>query len=395
MTASPTRPGALLRAAGRGTVAGLAGVALMTVTEKLEQSVTGRPNSYMPGRTLKTMLTGSASPGEQSLLWNHAMHWGTGAALGALRGVWAAIGLRGPRAHLAHTAVRLATDQTLENATGMGAPPRTWPAGEEFIDIAHKALYSLTTGLVAEHLIAPSLSCRRGRTSHWQVRGDLRVSTVTTLLCRSASPELHRSRTGQLGGSGAGRGPEVQLVVALGRCSGRSPASPGSPSTRPAGSNWTAPSGSRRRCPTRSAAAEPGRAAAAHSRAHRGTRPAATAGTPTGADPPASRSRSPRPASRLAVAARSHGPVCGPPARRAAPSAVLGRAAAWPAPTSPGAALESPVAGQPVNASTRGQPGADIAAGTSGGRARRSSADMRQPSRRPRRVPGSVQRCWS
>jgi hypothetical protein len=62
--------------------------------------------------------------------------------------------------------VRLATDQTFENATGQGAPPRTWPAGEELVDVAHKAVYSLVTGLVAERLIAPVLESRRGITSH-------------------------------------------------------------------------------------------------------------------------------------------------------------------------------------------------------------------------------------
>jgi hypothetical protein len=166
MTAAGERPGILARAARQGALAGLAGVAAMTVAEKLEQALTGRPNSYVPGRTLKTLLTGSAPMHEQSLLWNHAMHWGTGAALGALRGVWAAVGLRGPRAHLAHTAVRLATDQTFENTTGQGAPPRTWPAGEELVDVAHKTVYSLVTGLVAERLIAPVLQSRRGTTSH-------------------------------------------------------------------------------------------------------------------------------------------------------------------------------------------------------------------------------------
>ena len=166
MSAQTTRPRALLGAAGRGAVAGLVGVAAMTLAEKVEQAGTGRPDSYVPGRTLKTLAGRSPDPHEQSLLWNHAMHWGTGAVLGALRGVWAAVGLRGPRAHLAHTAVRLATDQTFENASGQGAPPRTWGAGEEAVDVAHKALYSLVTGLVAERLVAPSLESRRGTTSH-------------------------------------------------------------------------------------------------------------------------------------------------------------------------------------------------------------------------------------
>ncbi|SDQ69978.1 hypothetical protein SAMN05428996_2448 [Quadrisphaera sp. DSM 44207] len=156
----------LLRAAGRGVVAGLAGVAVMTVGEKAEQALTHRPNSYVPARALRTALGGHPDDRYRSLAWNHAMHWGTGAVLGALRGVWAAVGLRGPRAHAAHAVVRLAFDQTVENATGAGAPPRTWPVREQAWDAAHKAVYSLATSLVAERLVAPELESRRGTTSH-------------------------------------------------------------------------------------------------------------------------------------------------------------------------------------------------------------------------------------
>ena len=163
---SSSRPGTLLAAAGRGVVAGLAGVAAMTAAEKAEQALTHRPNSYVPARALLTLLGRRPGEGEQPLLANHAMHWGTGALLGALRGVWAVTGLRGPRAHLAHTAARLCFDQTVENATGAGAPPRTWPVREQVVDIAHKAVYSVVTGVVAERLVAPELESRRGTTSH-------------------------------------------------------------------------------------------------------------------------------------------------------------------------------------------------------------------------------------
>ena len=167
MIETTNRPAALRSAAVRGAAAGLVGVAAMTLAEKLEQSVTHRPNSYVPGRALHTLLTGQRPDDRaQPLLWNHAMHWGTGAVLGALRGVWAAIGLRGPRAHAAHTIVRLAFDQTAENSTGVGAPPRTWPVAEQIVDVGHKAMYSLVTGLVAERIIAPQLERRRGTTSH-------------------------------------------------------------------------------------------------------------------------------------------------------------------------------------------------------------------------------------
>ena len=164
-TTEPRGP-VLRRAAGRGVLAGLAGVVAMTAGEKVEQALTGRPDSYVPARALLTLLGRRPGEGDRPLAWNWAMHYGTGALLGALRGVWAAVGLRGPRAHLAHTVTRLSFDQTVENTTGVGAPPRTWPAGEEAVDVAHKAVYSLVTGLLAERWIEPVLESSRGRRSH-------------------------------------------------------------------------------------------------------------------------------------------------------------------------------------------------------------------------------------
>lgn len=156
----------LLNAAVRGVLAGLVGVGVMTAVEKGEQALTQRPNSYIPARTLRALLGRPTPDDEQPPGWNYAMHYGTGALLGALRGVWAAVGLRGPQAHVAYTVLRLSTDQTLENVTGVGAPPSTWPREEWLVDIAHKAVYAVTTGLVAERLIDPVLQSRRGVVSH-------------------------------------------------------------------------------------------------------------------------------------------------------------------------------------------------------------------------------------
>lgn len=156
----------LLGAAGRGMVAGLVGVAAMTAGEKLEQAFSRRPDSYVPARTLLTLLGRRPDDRDQPFVANHAMHWATGATLGALRGMWAVVGIRGTEANLTHTVVRLAFDQTLENTTGVGAPPATWPRGERAIDVAHKAVYSFVTGLVADAWLPPRLESRRGTHSH-------------------------------------------------------------------------------------------------------------------------------------------------------------------------------------------------------------------------------------
>jgi len=79
-----TRGRRLLAAAGKGAVCGLAGVAVMTAGEKAEQIMTKRPNSYVPARTLLTLLGRTPRQAEKPFIWNHLMHWGTGAAQGRL-----------------------------------------------------------------------------------------------------------------------------------------------------------------------------------------------------------------------------------------------------------------------------------------------------------------------
>ena len=142
----------LLRGVARGLLAGAAGTAVMTAVEKVEQRFTGRPNSYVPAHTLERLLGLREKPDRERLVLNHAMHWGTGAALGALRGVMSEAGLRGPWASAMHSVVRLTTDQTLENATRVGAPPWTWPRGELAVDLFHKGVYAFATGAVADAL---------------------------------------------------------------------------------------------------------------------------------------------------------------------------------------------------------------------------------------------------
>jgi hypothetical protein len=145
------------RAATVGVLAGAVGTGAMTLAEKLEQRRTGRPNSYVPAHTLERLLGLDEWPDSDRVALNHAMHWGTGMLVGALRGVMAQAGLRGPRASLLlHLPVRLTTDQTLENATGVGAPPWTWPRSERIIDTAEKGVYSLVTGALADALTRPT-----------------------------------------------------------------------------------------------------------------------------------------------------------------------------------------------------------------------------------------------
>ncbi|MEU5962310.1 hypothetical protein ABZ777_13980 [Micromonospora parva] len=142
----------LKRAVWQGLVAGLTGALVMTAAEKLEQRVTGRPDSYVPAQVL-ARLTGLPE-GRQPRWQNLTMHYGQGVLVGVLRSVMAQAGLRGVWASTMFTALRLSNDQILENATGVGAPPLTWPRPELLIDIVHKSVYAFATGVVADALAA-------------------------------------------------------------------------------------------------------------------------------------------------------------------------------------------------------------------------------------------------
>lgn len=137
-------------------VAGAGGVAVMTCAEKLEQRLTGRPNSYMPAHTLERLLGMPQRRDSQRRGLNLGMHVGQAILLGVWRGLMAEGGLRGMRASAMFAVIRLANDQTLENLTGQGAPPWTWPRDELAIDVLHKGVYAFTTGAIADALAESS-----------------------------------------------------------------------------------------------------------------------------------------------------------------------------------------------------------------------------------------------
>ncbi|WP_344177806.1 hypothetical protein [Streptomyces albidochromogenes] len=142
------------RALWQGLVAGAAGAVVMTCGEKVEQRLTGRPDSHVPARVLERLTGMGERPGRRAVPLNRAMHFGQGALVGVVRSVMAQAGLRGPWSSAMFAVVRLTNDQILENATGVGAPPQTWPRRELVVDVLHKTVYAFATGAVADALAA-------------------------------------------------------------------------------------------------------------------------------------------------------------------------------------------------------------------------------------------------
>ena len=108
---------------GSGVLAGVVGVAVMTAAEKLEQAVTGRPDSLVPGRAAERVL--GLEPDASRLrgrMWG--MHVGMAAGMGALRGVMAHAGLRGPWASAMSRAW-----PGVKAGAGDGCPSSRWGRG--------------------------------------------------------------------------------------------------------------------------------------------------------------------------------------------------------------------------------------------------------------------------
>lgn len=152
------------KGATRGMAAGLAGTAAMLVSEKVEQRLTGRPNSYIPAHTMERFLGLETRPDRERRWLNEAAHWSLGTLPAALRGIMAEGGMRGPLSSLLFFATRFTTDETLENVAGTGKPPWSWPAKVVLPGMVHKAVYAFVTGAVADALAStpPPLAERAG-----------------------------------------------------------------------------------------------------------------------------------------------------------------------------------------------------------------------------------------
>ena len=137
------------RAAARGMVAGAVGAVAMTLTQRLEMSLSGRAPSTVPGQVGASLLPGAdpSTPADVARL-NAPVHWGHGIAMGALHGVLDEAGLHGPAASAAHFALVWGGDAALYRALGIADVPWRWSPDELAADLLHKGVYAAVTGAV-------------------------------------------------------------------------------------------------------------------------------------------------------------------------------------------------------------------------------------------------------
>ena len=141
------------RAAARGMVAGAVGTVAMTLTQRLEMSLSGRAPSTVPGQVGAHLLPGAdpAAPADVARL-NGPVHWGDGMTMEAIHGVLHEMGLHGPAASAAHFALVWGGDAALYRALGIADVPWHWNRDELGSDLLHKGVYAAVTGAVYDAL---------------------------------------------------------------------------------------------------------------------------------------------------------------------------------------------------------------------------------------------------
>ncbi len=160
-----------IAALARGALAGAVGTVAMTVSERLEMSLTGREPSTVPGQVGANLVPGK-DPGSQADVaqLNSPTHWVHGISMGAVRGLLDVAGLHGPAASAAHFALLWGGDAALYRALGIADVPWRWEANELASDMLHKGVYAAVTGAVYDAL-ADHSSTKPQESSHAARRG--------------------------------------------------------------------------------------------------------------------------------------------------------------------------------------------------------------------------------
>ena len=141
-----------LLSVARGVLAGLAGTAAMTLSQAIEQRLSGRTGSTTPadGVAAATGITPKDETARNRL--NVVAHWGYGTGWGVARSLLDLAGERGPLATGIHLVALLGSEQVLTPAFGLGSPTPAYGATATVTDLGHHAVYAAAAGTVFDAL---------------------------------------------------------------------------------------------------------------------------------------------------------------------------------------------------------------------------------------------------
>jgi hypothetical protein len=143
----------LAEGVGKGLFAGAVGTAAMTVSSTIEMNLRQRQASTVPARAAEKVLGVEPNGEAEQDRFSNLTHWGYGTGWGALRGVIAAAGYKGPKAAALHYGAVYGTELVMLPSLDIGVPPAyEWGAKEVAIDAFHHLVYAAATSVAYELL---------------------------------------------------------------------------------------------------------------------------------------------------------------------------------------------------------------------------------------------------
>lgn len=147
-------PGWIAGRIGRGLLAGLIGTAAMTASSTIEMRVRQRPESLTPAKAAEKVLDLKPETKAAERQLSNAVHWGYGAAWGALRGALDVIGVRGTLASALHFGAIWGSGLVMLPTLRLTPPATEWKPEDLAIDGTHHAVYAIATGIAYDALLA-------------------------------------------------------------------------------------------------------------------------------------------------------------------------------------------------------------------------------------------------
>jgi hypothetical protein len=134
-------------AVGRGLLAGLVGIAVMTLSQIVEMRLSGREPSTSPGDAAAKVLRIRLHTKEERGRFANVVHWLYGTAWGAVRGILGLFGAGGWMAIVLHFALVWGIALMILPGLKVVPPVREWGVKSIIVDAFHHAVYAAAVGL--------------------------------------------------------------------------------------------------------------------------------------------------------------------------------------------------------------------------------------------------------
>lgn len=134
-------------------MAGLAGTAAITLSQRAEIALRKRPPSPTPAKAVEKVFSIRPESEAAERRLAEYVHWGYGTSWGAARVLFRLLGIQGPMATILHWCFVQGTAMVLLPALKVTPPVRAWGGKEIAWEAVHHVVYTLSAGMTFDALM--------------------------------------------------------------------------------------------------------------------------------------------------------------------------------------------------------------------------------------------------